>query len=470
MSAFKLCSFLPIMLLAMAATACGGDEPNEPEKEIPTEVVTMADLVGTWKLNADEYFYIILDADRTGAYIEFSDDLTQMEKEAFIWNLRNTTLTISFGGDDTEVFTVHTITNRSMTLISTDGYIENYVRINQSDIPGIGEGDSTGGDTPGGVGASTELTTLSAEPQAFRAELKGKYSGGKLPESVGFDVSYYKDFPKEFTTRNEINGKFGGYSIEVTHLVDLAKVFYRAVAVVDGKTIYGETKSFETLQGTYRVNGKEYKFIKVTGLSSGSYSMMQTELPSNATLEIDGAEAVLDKDTDGMVTKGETREFMNGDWPALLRYPSAQEWMYAASGGSKSGGFKYSGSDDIDEVAWYADNSNGHARSIAQKKSNELGFYDMSGNYAEICAVYDDDLINSWIELSNKFIAKIQSASAILFNTMWCADGGAFGGSWSSAASNCTNSSSVSDVQDANNLNRYYGNALAVRWTYSRPD
>lgn len=475
MNIFKLWRFLPIVFLAMAATACGGDEPKEPEKEIPTEDITMADFVGVWKLDADEYLYFILNADRTGTIIEFSDDLLQREEGDFVWNFNNMTLTMSYGAGS-ETYIVSGITNRTMTLVDTDGYKETYVRIDKSDIPGESAGDTPGGDTPGGenpggVSSSTELTTLSAEPQAFRAVLKGKYSGGKLPESVGFDICYYKDFPEEYIMRQEIEGKFGGYSIEVKNLVDLATVYFRAVAVVDGKTIYGEPKRFETLQGTYKINGKEYKFIKVTGLSTGSFSMMQTELPPQATLEIDGVERVLDiNEKDGGVTKGETREFMSRDWPVMLRYPSAQEWMYAASGASKSAGFEYAGSDDINEVAWYADNSNGHARSIAQKKANELGFYDMSGNYAEICAAYDDDIMNKWIECSRKSVIGAQNISALMFNTMWAAKGGAFGGSWNSAASNCTTGSSVSNVQFPNNPNLYDRNIYAVRWTYSRPD
>lgn len=239
MNIFKLWRFLPIVFLAMAATACGGDEPKEPEKEIPTEDITMADFVGVWKLDADEYLYFILNADRTGTIIEFSDDLLQREEGDFVWNFNNMTLTMSYGAGS-ETYIVSGITNRTMTLVDTDGYKETYVRIDKSDIPGESAGDTPGGDTPGGenpggVSSSTELTTLSAEPQAFRAVLKGKYSGGKLPESVGFDICYYKDFPEEYIMRQEIEGKFGGYSIEVRNLVDLATVYFRAVAVVDGK-------------------------------------------------------------------------------------------------------------------------------------------------------------------------------------------------------------------------------------------
>lgn len=65
--------------------------------------------------------------------------------------------------------------------------------------------------------------------------------------------------------------------------------------------------------------------------------------------------------------------------------PSVNEWIFAAKGGIHSNGFKYAGGNDIDEVAWYQNNSGGHYHLVAQKKPNELGIYDFSGNVAEWC-------------------------------------------------------------------------------------
>ncbi len=69
--------------------------------------------------------------------------------------------------------------------------------------------------------------------------------------------------------------------------------------------------------------------------------------------------------------------------------PSEAQWEYAAKGGQLSESTLYSGSDDINEVAWYAKNSSRKSHPVATKKPNELGLYDMTGNLWEYC---QDDL------------------------------------------------------------------------------
>jgi formylglycine-generating enzyme required for sulfatase activity len=73
------------------------------------------------------------------------------------------------------------------------------------------------------------------------------------------------------------------------------------------------------------------------------------------------------------------------------RLPTEAEWEYAAKGGNQSHGYKYAGSNDAMEVAWFDTLISHHTHPVGTKKANELGLYDMSGNVWQWCSDWFDE-------------------------------------------------------------------------------
>jgi hypothetical protein len=104
----------------------------------------------------------------------------------------------------------------------------------------------------------------------------------------------------------------------------------------------------------------------------------------NARSEKEGKTPVYKNGTDvyrtGVVIDPQVVASANG-----YRLPQEHEWEHAARGGTQTKGYTYSGSNNLDDVGWYAGNSGGTAHEVAKKLANELGIFDMSCNVWEYC-------------------------------------------------------------------------------------
>ncbi|MDE5610296.1 MAG: SUMF1/EgtB/PvdO family nonheme iron enzyme [Bacteroidales bacterium] len=114
--------------------------------------------------------------------------------------------------------------------------------------------------------------------------------------------------------------------------------------------------------------------------------------------------------------------------------PTEAQWEYAARGGNKSQHFKYAGSNNINDVAWYKINSNSKTHSVGGKKANELGIYDMSGNVWEWCSDWYASYDESNVDNPQGAVNGVEHVDR--------------GGCWCDLASNCRVSSRDQDNPD----------------------
>ncbi len=126
---------------------------------------------------------------------------------------------------------------------------------------------------------------------------------------------------------------------------------------------------------------------------------------------------------------------------AKCRLPSEAEWEFAARGGNNNKQFTFSGSNTIDDVAWYRGNSGNMIQSIGLKQPNELGLYDMCGNVWEWS--------NDWYDekyYESGFNDNPQGPNTGKFRVVR-------GGSWYFSDANCSNAFRNFAGEDNHNLN-----------------
>lgn len=134
------------------------------------------------------------------------------------------------------------------------------------------------------------------------------------------------------------------------------------------------------------------------------------------------------------------------------RLPTEAEWEYAARGANKGRSYRYSGSNNIDKVAWYEKNANG-VNPVGRKSPNALGIYDMTGNVYEYC----QDIYTPYTESSQ--VNPLALGDAERLKECYRVVRGC---SWDSYAEHSNISKRFGYAQDSRSKYGYYGFRLAL--------
>ena len=179
------------------------------------------------------------------------------------------------------------------------------------------------------------------------------------------------------------------------------------VAVDRTFTVGGVTFKMKLVEaGTFQMGGTEYDWEKPihSVTITKNYYIGETEVTQALWKAVTGHSPTTDGNTWSTtygigdnypayyISYEDVQKFitkLNSMTGENFRMPTEAEWEFAARGGNKSKGYTYSGSNTIDDVAWYSSNAS-MTNIVKTKAANELGIYDMSGNVWEWCSDWYD--------------------------------------------------------------------------------
>ena len=170
-------------------------------------------------------------------------------------------------------------------------------------------------------------------------------------------------------------------SVPAVKTVTVNGVSFNMIRVDGGSFMMGATaeqqKAYENEHPVHKVTLSSY-YIGETEVTQELWQAVMGSNPSKSK----GPKLPVDH-----VSWNDCQEFiykLNQQTDLNFNLPTEAQWEYAARGGNKSKGYQYSGSNNIDDVAWYS-KSKGKTHDVKTKQPNELGIYDMSGNVCEWC-------------------------------------------------------------------------------------
>ncbi|MGM9691821.1 MAG: SUMF1/EgtB/PvdO family nonheme iron enzyme [Alloprevotella sp.] len=237
--------------------------------------------------------------------------------------------------------------------------------------------------------------------------------------TVRVTAAGYEDYSSSFS----VNSSNRTCSISMTKKRNQNKTYTVSgvsfdMVFVEGGTFQMGSNDYSDEQPVHQVTLSNY-YIGKTEVTQELWQAVMGSNPSYSSFK--GA-----KNPVNNVSWNDCQDFirkLNSLTGGSFRLPTEAEWEFAARGGNKSRGYKYSGSDNLGSVAWYEDNSGSEVHPVGSKMPNELGLYDMSGNVWEWCA----DWYGSYSSSSQTNPAGPSSGSGRVKR----------GGSWNGSAAGC---------------------------------